>query len=322
MYRPLQKRASSEPPRLATPAEPAALSFARSRSAVWSGIEDTSADPRIGRHPPGQDGPFPLRRHPSGAAVSPSGALGPKARVFAPFRPPRPPRYTGRVQALTREQCREIDRIATEELRIPGLLLMENAAIGIAAAAQELGAGRGLVVVVCGPGNNGGDGLAAARHLANRGADVRVQLALPADAYRDGSDAATNLAIARAMGIPILENLDLSRPALVIDALLGTGLVRDIREPFRTAVAAINGAGCPVLAVDLPSGLDANSGEARGGAVRATVTATMVAPKVGFARKDGPLHVGRVVVVDIGVPPSVVERVARASCGADTPRAK
>ncbi len=224
------------------------------------------------------------------------------------------------MQALTREQSREIDRVATEELRMPGLLLMENAAIGIAALARDLYAGKGHVAVVCGPGNNGGDGLAAARHLSNGGADVRVHLALPADTYRDGSDAATNLAIVRAMGIPLREDLELSGPALVIDALLGTGLVRDIREPFRTAVAVINGANCPVLAVDLPSGLDANTGEARGGAVRATVTATMVAPKVGFARKDGPVHVGRVVVVDIGVPRFVVERVvAGASCGADAP---
>jgi NAD(P)H-hydrate epimerase len=216
------------------------------------------------------------------------------------------------VDALTREQCREIDRIATEELHIPGIVLMENAAIGVAAVALEMGARKGRVAVVCGPGSNGGDGLAAARHLSNRGIDVRVHLALPADAYPDGSDAATNLAIARAMGIPLREDLALSGAALVIDALLGTGLVRDIREPFRTAVAAIHDAGCPILAVDLPSGLDANSGEARGEAVRATRTATMVAPKVGFAKRDGPLHVGRVVVVDIGVPPFVVDRVAGA----------
>ena len=217
---------------------------------------------------------------------------------------------------LTREQTREIDRIATEELRIPGLLLMENAAIGVAAAALELLAARpGQVAVVCGPGNNGGDGLAAARHLSNRGVEVRIHLALPADAYRDGSDAATNLAIVRAMGIALREDLDLSRPALVIDALLGTGLVRDIREPFRSAVAAMNRSGCPVLAVDLPSGLDANTGEARGEAVRAAVTATMVAPKIGFTRKDGPAHVGRVVIVDIGVPPAVMERVVRAAAG-------
>jgi NAD(P)H-hydrate epimerase len=214
---------------------------------------------------------------------------------------------------MTREQIREIDRIATEELLIPGLLLMENAAIGVAAAAVDLrGNGAGHVAIVCGPGNNGGDGLAAARHLFNRGIEVRVHLALPAAAYRDGSDAAINLAIVRAMGIGVLEHMELERPSLIVDALLGTGLVREIRDPFRTAVATINAAGCPVLAVDLPSGLDANTGEVLGTAVRASVTATMVAPKVGFERKDGPAHVGRVVVVDIGVPRFVIDRVARA----------
>ena len=222
------------------------------------------------------------------------------------------------MRALTREQIREIDRVATEELRIPGIILMENAAIGVAAAALELRAGNpGPVAIVCGPGNNGGDGLAAARHLANRGIDVRIHLALPADAYRDGSDAATNLAIVRAMEIPVHEDLEFGHPALVVDALLGTGLVRDIREPFRTGVLAMNACGCPVLAVDLPSGLDANTGEVRGEAVRATVTATMVAPKAGFSRNAGPAHVGRVVVVDIGIPPSLVERIARSPCGAE-----
>jgi NAD(P)H-hydrate epimerase len=227
-------------------------------------------------------------------------------------------RYTGPVRALTREQSREIDRIAQEELRIPGLLLMENAAIGIAAhAAALLEGSTGHVAVVCGPGNNGGDGLAAARHLSNRGLDVRVYLALPVDAYGDKSDAATNLAIVRAMGIPVYEDLQLGSAALVVDALLGTGLVRHIRDPFRTAVLAMNEVRCPVLSVDLPSGLDANSGEVLGVAVSATVTATMVAPKVGFEKKDGPLHVGRVVVVDIGVPPSLVERVVGAKPRAD-----
>jgi NAD(P)H-hydrate epimerase len=215
------------------------------------------------------------------------------------------------VVALTREQAREIDRIATEELRMPGLILMENAALGVARAALELLALRpGPLVVVCGPGNNGGDGLAAARHLANRGIDVRLHLAVPADAYPDGSDAATNLAIARAMRIPLSEDGPLGQPALIVDALLGTGLTRDVRDPLRGAIRAINAAGCPVLAVDLPSGLDANTGQVLGEAVRATVTATMVAPKVGFSLLDGPAHVGRVVTIDIGVPPSLVRRVA------------
>jgi NAD(P)H-hydrate epimerase len=226
-------------------------------------------------------------------------------------------RYTAHVRTLTREQSREIDRIAQEELLIPGLLLMENAAIGIAAEALSLAGKARAVAIVCGPGNNGGDGLAAARHLSNRGLDVSVHLPLPGDAYGDRSDAATNLRIVHAMGIRVREDLEFGDAALVVDALLGTGLVRDIRDPFRAAVLAMNDLRCPVLSVDLPSGLDANSGEVLGVAVRATVTATMVAPKVGFARGDGPIHVGRVVVVDIGIPPSLVERVARATPPAD-----
>lgn len=199
------------------------------------------------------------------------------------------------------------------ELHIPGVVLMEHAAIGISAAALEvLPGGTGHVAIVCGPGNNGGDGLAVARLLANRGTSVSLHLAVPADTFREGSDASTNLAIARAMGVPIREDLELGRPALILDALFGTGLARDVREPFRSAIRAMNDASCPVLAVDVPSGLDANTGQVLGEAVRAAVTATMVAPKTGFGLAEGPAHVGRVVVVDIGTPPSLLERVATA----------
>jgi len=220
-----------------------------------------------------------------------------------------PRRYTARVM-LTREQSREVDRIAMEELRIPGIVLMENAALGITEAVlKALAGGPGPVAVVCGPGNNGGDGLAVARHLANRGVEVAIHLAVPPEAYRDGSDAATNLAIVRAMKLPTAEGTTLGRPALVVDALFGTGLSRPVLPPFRTAIEAMNAAGAPVVAVDLPSGLDANTGRILGVAVRAAVTATMVAPKTGFTLGEGPRLVGEVVVVDIGVPPSVVRRV-------------
>jgi hydroxyethylthiazole kinase-like uncharacterized protein yjeF len=192
---------------------------------------------------------------------------------------------------------------------VPGVALMESAGRGVVdVIARHHDVPRMRVLCFCGPGNNGGDGLATARHLANRGMDVRIHLALPAAAYRDGSDATINLAIVKAMDLPVHEHTGLDRPALVIDALLGTGLVRDLRDPFRGAVAAINDAGCPVLAVDVPSGIDANTGRVLGVAVRATVTATMVAPKLGFTLEDGPAHVGRVVMIDIGVPASVVER--------------
>jgi NAD(P)H-hydrate epimerase len=217
------------------------------------------------------------------------------------------------VVTLTREQAREVDRIAMEELGIPGLVLMENAGRGIAEVAlARLKSRLGPVAVVCGPGNNGGDGFAAARHLANAGADVRIHLAVPAEACPEGSDAGVNLLIVRAMGLPLREDLDLAGAGLILDGLFGTGLTRPVREPYLAAVRAINvagEAGAEVLAIDLPSGLDANTGGVLGVAVRADCTATMVAPKAGFFRAEGPRLVGEIRVIDIGVPPALVPRV-------------
>jgi NAD(P)H-hydrate epimerase len=212
---------------------------------------------------------------------------------------------------LTREQAREMDRIAMEELHIPGIVLMENAARGIAQVALRRLEGRpGPVAVVCGPGNNGGDGLAAARHLANAGRDVRIHLVVPAEAYRRGSDPAIHLDIARAMGLPLRDDLELSGAGLILDGIFGTGLTRTVRPPFGSAIEAINGAPAPVLAIDLPSGLDANTGAILGAAVRADITATMGARKVGFTLLEGPGLVGQVEVVDLGLPPSVIARCA------------
>lgn len=204
-----------------------------------------------------------------------------------------------------------MDRISMDELFIPGIVLMENAARGIARVALSRLIGRpGPVAVVCGPGNNGGDGLAAARHLANAGADVRIQLVVPAEAYREGSDPAVHLAVARAMGLPLRDGLDLGDAVLILDGIFGTGLSRRVRPPFGAAIDAINDAPGAVLAIDLPSGLDANTGAVLGVAVRADATATMGARKVGFTLGEGPRLVGEVEVIDLGIPPSVIERCA------------
>ncbi len=212
---------------------------------------------------------------------------------------------------LTREQAKEIDRIALEEFRIPGIVLMENAAIGIARAILAHFEGvRGTAAFICGPGNNGGDGFAAARHVANAGLGVRIHLLVPPEAYREGSDAAVNLAIARAMGLPLRSDLDFEGADLLVDGIFGTGLARDARDPYRSAITALNAAGRPIVAIDVPSGLDANTGAVLGVAVRATLTATMAAPKVGFRLGEGPRHAGKVVVVDLGIPPALIARVA------------
>jgi NAD(P)H-hydrate epimerase len=209
------------------------------------------------------------------------------------------------VITLTRSQARLVDRMAMEEIGIPGIVLMENAARGLTDLVPET---EGPIAIVCGPGNNGGDGFAVARHLLNRGRSVEVHLVAPEDKFRPETDAGINLAVLRAMGAPLRADLALHDAAVIVDALFGTGLDRAVREPYAGAIRAINAAELPVLAVDIPSGLDADSGEILGDAVRATWTGTMVAPKAGFDRAAGPTHTGEVRVVDIGCPPWLVDR--------------
>jgi hydroxyethylthiazole kinase-like uncharacterized protein yjeF len=211
------------------------------------------------------------------------------------------------MKALTRLQARALDRIASEEFHIPSILLMENAGIGVARLARRmLRRGAGLVRVFCGPGGNGGDGLAAARHLHSAGIPIRVHLLAPEAAY--SGDAGVNLAIVRAIGLELVRGPAPGPAALVIDAIFGIGLARPIAGPMREAVEAVGRCGAPVLAVDIPSGLDADTGLPLGYAVRADVTATMAAPKRGLLVGEGPAHAGRVRVVDLGIPPECLKR--------------
>jgi hydroxyethylthiazole kinase-like uncharacterized protein yjeF len=215
------------------------------------------------------------------------------------------------MRHATREQIREVDRTAIEEYGMPGVILMENAGRGATEVALEMLAGKenAHAAVVCGRGNNGGDGFVIARHLHNRGVGVTVFLLAPRE--KIGGDALINLQIAEKMGLDIRDaqptDLDFSGCDLVVDAMLGTGLAGDVREPFLAAIKAVNAAGRPVLAVDIPSGLDADTGEILGDCVRAARTATFALPKVGFTRAAGPEMTGDVTVVDIGVPREILE---------------
>lgn len=226
------------------------------------------------------------------------------------------------VYLVGREQAREIDRVATERFGVPSIVLMENAARNAADVALEmLGDPPGAALVFCGPGNNGGDGLAMARHLSNAGVTVGVALSTSPVGLR--GDARVQFEIARAMRLPtaratpggvaaVVRRLG-SRPALVVDALLGTGARGAPRGPVATAIRLVNrlGArGAAVLAVDVPSGLDADTGRAEGGVVRADVTATFVGLKPGFLEAGAWPLVGEVVVADIGAPRGLVEAVA------------
>lgn len=239
--------------------------------------------------------------------------------------PPASPLASPAAYVLSRQAVRELDRLATEEFGIPSSLLMENASFHLADIALHMlrEVNNPRVLILCGPGNNGGDGLALARHLHNAFARVEVILASADSAYR--GDAAMNLAIVRQMGLSVTNAVEhdaaaamrraidtLGPPDLVIDALLGTGASESLREPIRGLIREINrlaGNGPLVLAVDLPSGLDCDTGEPLGAAVHADVTVTFCGLKSGFLALSAQEYIGDVVVVDIGAPRELTARL-------------
>jgi len=223
-------------------------------------------------------------------------------------------------EGCTREQVRAVDTHAIEVLGIPGLVLMENAgrqaAERIRLHLAQTSADR--VVVFCGTGNNGGDGFVVARHLANWG--VRTEVYLAGDAGRLSPDAAVNHRIVRSMGLPVrtISNEAHAQQAaaaleptdLVVDALLGTGFQGAVRPPMDALIRAINQAHHGLtVALDVPSGLDCNTGSVANIAVQADLTITFVAPKVGFKAPSALSYVGQVTVCDIGAPPDLIHRV-------------
>jgi NAD(P)H-hydrate epimerase len=218
---------------------------------------------------------------------------------------------------LSRTQVRDLDRRAIEEYGVPGVVLMENAGRGCADVLQTLGV-RGRVVICCGKGNNGGDGFVIARHLDN--AQIAVRVLLFASAKELEGDAAINYRIIAKSGLPIVTwgaaSLDrewlqkeLAAAEWIVDALFGTGLSGPVRPPFDQLIAAINASAASVFAVDIPSGLDCDTGQPLGAAVRANHTATFVALKKGFADPAAREWLGRVHVVPIGIPRALLSTV-------------
>jgi ADP-dependent NAD(P)H-hydrate dehydratase / NAD(P)H-hydrate epimerase len=228
---------------------------------------------------------------------------------------------------LSREQIRELDRLAIEECNVPSLVLMENAGRG---AAERIEAellkqgdpGRSCdVVVVCGPGNNGGDGFVVARRLRIAGWPVLVFLAAPAlklkgDA-RANHDAWVGLGggVSELIGPTALLEFEraLDSASLVVDALLGTGLDRAVTGELRLLIERINGAPGRRVALDIPSGLDANTGAVLGASVAADVTVSFAYPKLGLLTTTGAEHTGRLHVVDIGIPPELHARTGHSA---------
>ncbi len=215
-------------------------------------------------------------------------------------------------------QMRELDKETIEGVGIPGLLLMENAGRGAAEYirrhyGQTI---QGEVLVVAGPGNNGGDGFVIARHLAQSGMGVKILLLVEPERYK--GDAGLNYEIAKKLNIPMIECLDeaavhpvgrtIETAGLVVDAIFGTGLSRPPAGRFAAVISIINETAVPVVAVDIPSGLSADTGQPLSIAVRADSTVTMALPKTGHVLSPGREYTGLLEIIDIGIPAFLVER--------------
>lgn len=207
-----------------------------------------------------------------------------------------------------------MDRRAVADFGMPSLLLMENAGRAVAERALARLAATGTrasrVCILCGRGNNGGDGFVAARHLRNAG--VEVECILAGDAAGIKGDARTNFDLLEKLSIPIHAFAEGARikADLIVDALLGTGFQGSPREPVAGAIRAANDSGIPILAVDLPSGLNADSGTAAGCCVRAAETVTFGLPKVGLAGSPGRDYAGEITVARISLPYPLLEDAA------------
>ncbi len=222
------------------------------------------------------------------------------------------------MRSLSRDEVRGIDRYAVETLGMAGLVLMENAGRGAADAIGEMlggSVGEKRIAIVAGGGNNGGDGFVVARRLAMRGAKVVTFQLAPAAKLT--ADAAANLTVLRNLGQDIRQLGAEDLPDLgerlrefdvVVDAVGGTGVRGALRGAMAGAVQAINAAGRPTVAIDIPTGLDCDTGMADGPAVRAAMTVTFVARKVGFDSPGADEFTGRVVVADIGIPPETMDQ--------------
>ncbi len=220
---------------------------------------------------------------------------------------------------MTREEVRAIDSWAINTLGIPGVVLMENAGHSCAELIKEKLADitRPKVCIFCGTGNNGGDGYVIARHLLNSGFAVTVVVCgSPGAGKKIKGDAKINLDILERMGqaVELLSLDDGDIPGrvesfaagadMLVDSIFGTGLSGQLSDKYKQLIESINSQDCPILAVDIPSGLDCDTGEPLGAAVRATYTVTFVAVKKGFASSSGAAdYTGEVFVASIGVEP-------------------
>jgi endonuclease-3 len=222
------------------------------------------------------------------------------------------------MKSVTAQQIQKFDRMVIEQYGFPSIVLMENAGREASHVLLRLlrRYDRPRVCVVCGLGNNAGDGLVIARYLIN--AEVKVDIFMVGEPGQLKEDAAVNYRILERCRYPIYSveagsavfRRSLSRCHWIIDALFGVGLAREIGEPFHSVIAAINQSGKRILAVDIPSGLEGTAGRTYGICVRADITVTFSFVKKGLLMREGPAHAGRVIVADIGIPQFIMRAMA------------
>ncbi|MEM7576340.1 MAG: NAD(P)H-hydrate epimerase [Planctomycetota bacterium] len=237
---------------------------------------------------------------------------------------------------LTATQARAIDRYAIEVLGLPGVVLMENAAINAASVvldtledSVELDRDRFVVSILCGGGNNGGDGYAVARHLLGFGVEVHVFAAKSVEALTGDAAVNANACVALGISITACETAEQTVAAAdiwrgshaIVDGLLGTGFSGGVRSGLAGVIDSVNrvktdrGERLAIVALDVPSGLDADAGVVKGTGIRADTTVTFVGPKAGFAKPEAIACLGRVIVADIGLPDSAIRAALEGSTG-------
>ncbi len=208
------------------------------------------------------------------------------------------------MKYLSSQDIYKIDKLATEKFLIPSFILMENAGRSVAEFVLKHKVLSKLknILIFCGPGKNGGDGFVAARYLFIKEYNVNVIKFVPEDKYQ--GDSLLNLRIIKNLGIKIFDypNFNFVHCDLVIDAIFGIGLNRSIEGVYKEVIEKINSSGKPVISIDIPSGLDADTGKILGSCIKAKYTITMGFYKIGFKNKIAKKFCGRIIVADIGYP--------------------
>lgn len=220
-------------------------------------------------------------------------------------------------RAVSVQEIQALDRFAIEKIGIPSLALMENA--GRAVAKEVLvdlkGRKNPSVCIVCGAGNNAGDGFVAARHLKNKG--VKVKVYLIGEEKKLKHDALKYYQVLKRIKCPVksigttdrLLWRELKSCDVIVDAIFGVGLNREILEPTKSIIASLNALQQHIVSVDIPSGLDGTTGRIYGACIKARKTVTFTFLKKGFLKNEGPHWTGRVVVADIGIPPELIKNI-------------